>query len=285
MEAHGAAQGTRPRKLGLRESSQVATSRLFLGDTLPGGAATGFAAEFWFLSRAALTPEELAEYTTAFLILSNSVVVIALVVFGMLLGVGLVPGDLPTWLTIFPAACALAVILAVLAAARYAKPARAAAKAEGWEVEQSRAHRVGAMVRGLLQRMPMGVKDAAGSLGRPAVVTGLIINPLFDAASFWLCYRAVGTPLPLAVMLMAYCLGQVGALIPTPGGIGGVQGMAILALVSAGAPAKVATAGVLAWTGVSLATQLVWGGIGYIRLQRTMRVWERAAARLGARPQ
>jgi uncharacterized membrane protein YbhN (UPF0104 family) len=85
-------------------------------------------------------------------------------------------------------------------------------------------------------------------------------------------------------MLMAYCLGQVGALIPTPGGIGGVQGVAILALGSPGAPAKVATAGVLAWTGVSLATQLVWGGIGYLRLQRTMRLWERGDPPLDARP-
>ncbi len=70
-----------------------------------------------------------------------------------------------------------------------------AAKAQGATAEQSRAHRVAAMVRGLLQRVPMGVKDAVSSLGRPAVVTGLPISPRFDAASFWLCYRAVGTPL------------------------------------------------------------------------------------------
>jgi uncharacterized membrane protein YbhN (UPF0104 family) len=75
-------------------------------------------------------------------------------------------------------------------------------------------------------------------------------------------------------MLLAYFIGQVGSLVPLPGGIGGVQGLAILVLVAGGMEAHSATAGVLVWTGVALGTQIVWGMWQYFFLRRSLKRWK-----------
>ena len=47
---------------------------------------------------------------------------------------------------------------------------------------------------------------------------------------------------PITVILMAYLIGQLGGLLPLPGGIGGIDGGLIGALVVYGVPVAAATA-------------------------------------------
>lgn len=89
------------RPLALEESMQLTTSRLALGDTLPGGGATGFAVQFWALSRAGFNAAQISRTTTAFLVLSNTVITVLIFVLGILIGAGITQGHLHpaiTWI-------------------------------------------------------------------------------------------------------------------------------------------------------------------------------------------
>ena len=261
------------RPLSLKESMQLTTSRLALGDTLPGGGASGFAVQFWALSRAGFNAAQISRTTTAFLVLSNTVMTVMIFILGILIGAGITEGHLHPAITWIPAAGALALIITLLLFAKKgatfvppppdAKPPHTGKNAK-----------LRNMIWSITVRLPPGANDALHIIRRPYAIIGMLANPGFDFCAFYLGYAAVGEPLPLSIMLMAYFIGQVGSLIPLPGGIGGVQGLAIGVLIAGGAPAHTATAGVLVWTGVALGTQIVWGFWQYWGLHKSMKKWQ-----------
>ena len=58
----------------------------------------------------------------------------------------------------------------------------------------------------------------------PAILAGAAGYMLFDVAMLGVCFAAFGNDVPPAgVLLVAYIIGQLGSLIPIPGGIGGVD--------------------------------------------------------------
>ena len=88
-----------------------------------------------------------------------------------------------------------------------------------------------------------GVEEALALLRSRdvAVIAGAAGYMLFDVAMLGVCFAAFGLAVPpLGVLLMAYLIGQLGGLIPLPGGLGGVDGGLIgtLVLYGAGATAK-----------------------------------------------
>lgn len=264
---------TPTRPLGLRESMQLTTSRLALGDTLPGGGATGFAVQFWALSRAGFNAAQISRTTTAFLVLSNTVMTVMIFVLGILIGAGITQGHLHPAITWISAGLALAVMITLLMFARkgrdFVPPDPADEKPITGRFAKTRT-----LMRQVGDRLPPGANDAMHIIRRPWAIVGMLANPGFDFCAFYLGIASVGEPLPLSIMLMAYFIGQVGSLVPLPGGIGGVQGLAIGVLVAGGADASAATAGVLVWTGVALGTQIVWGMWQYIGLRKSIKQWQ-----------
>ena len=59
---------------------------------------------------------------------------------------------------------------------------------------------------------------------------------LFDVAALAAAFAAIGSVPPVGVLLLAYVVGQLGGLIPLPGGVGGADGGLIAALVLYGTP-------------------------------------------------
>ena len=60
---------------------------------------------------------------------------------------------------------------------------------------------------------------------------------LWDVAVLWVAYRAFGeSSSELEILLMGYLIGQLGGLLPLPGGVGGIEGELIGRLVVYGAP-------------------------------------------------
>ncbi|MBL6633006.1 MAG: lysylphosphatidylglycerol synthase domain-containing protein [Actinomycetota bacterium] len=269
--AHDADTPARP--LSLKESMQLTTSRLALGDTLPGGGATGFAVQFWALARAGFTAAQISRTTTAFLVLSNTVMTVMIMVLGVLIGAGLVAGDLHPALTWIPAAIAAAVVGVILGFAwkgrTFVPP-----DPDSRPALTGRFAKLRTTLRDIGDRLPPGAYDAMRIIRRPAAIGGMVTNPGFDFVAFYLGIAAVTEPIALPVMLMAYFIGQVGSLIPLPGGIGGVQGLAIGVLVAGGMEVHSATAGVLVWTGVALGTQIVWGLWQYWFLRKSIKRWQ-----------
>jgi uncharacterized membrane protein YbhN (UPF0104 family) len=264
---------TPARPLSLKESMQLTTSRLALGDTLPGGGATGFAVQFWALARAGFNAAQISRTTTAFLILSNTVMTVMIMLLGVLIGAGLVGGDLHPALTWIPAAIAAAVVIVILLFARKGKTF-VPPDEDAREKLTGRFAKTRTLVREVGDRLPPGAYDAVRTIRRPAAITGMLANPGFDFVAFYLGIASVTEPIALPVMLMAYLIGQVGSLVPLPGGIGGVQGLAIAVLVAGGMEVHSATAGVLVWTGVALGTQIVWGMWQYWFLRKSIKTWQ-----------
>ena len=131
--------------------------------------------------------------------------------------------------TLLPAALAVVAIAAVATLGRL--PVGEPAEAQGFVARW--ASRIGALLRDGVQqsfvllraRDPLVIGGCAGYLG-------------FAIAALAASFQAFGGDgPPIAAFVLAYTLGQVGALIPTPGGVGGTEGGLIGMFVVYGAPA------------------------------------------------
>jgi uncharacterized protein (TIRG00374 family) len=69
---------------------------------------------------------------------------------------------------------------------------------------------------------------------------------------------------------MAYLVGQLGGLLPIPGGIGGIDGGLIGTFVVFGAPAASATAAVLAYRIILFWIPLILGAVAFFSLHRSL---------------
>ncbi len=83
---------------------------------------------------------------------------------------------------------------------------------------------------------------------------------------------------PFAAFVFAYVIGQLGGLIPLPGGIGGIDGGLIGALALYGSPLSEATAAVLAYRVVQLGIPAILGSVAFVQLRRTLSRDEAPAA-------
>jgi uncharacterized protein (TIRG00374 family) len=107
-----------------------------------------------------------------------------------------------------------------------------------------------------------GVDEALRLLrtGDFAILFGAAGYMLFDVAMLGVCFTAFGNDIPpVGVLLVAYIVGQLGSLIPIPGGIGGVDGGLIGTLVIYGVDATDAAVAVIAYRGLLLAIPAVLG--------------------------
>jgi uncharacterized membrane protein YbhN (UPF0104 family) len=95
---------------------------------------------------------------------------------------------------------------------------------------------------------------------------------LLDVAVLAAGFAAFGSDVPpFGVLLVAYILGQLGGLIPLPGGIGGVDGGLIGVLVLYGVDAADAAVAVIAYRGVLLAVPALLGFPALALVRRRLR--------------
>lgn len=86
----------------------------------------------------------------------------------------------------------------------------------------------------------------------------------------WATFHAFGLSLPLTVILMGYLIGQLGGLLPIPGGVAGIDGGLIGTLIVYGAPAAGTAAAVLGYRVILFWLPLIVGGIAFAALRRDM---------------
>jgi putative heme transporter len=104
----------------------------------------------------------------------------------------------------------------------------------------------------------------------------------FDIAVLWACFHAFGSPPPWAVLVVAYFIGMLGNTLPLPGGIGGVDGGMIGALIAFGVDGGLAVVVVLVYRGFSFWLPTLPGALAYIQLRRTVSRWREEPLRVAA---
>lgn len=251
-------------RLGWRTSYLIGMAELAANSLLPAGGAGGLALGAWALRRGGLPAERIARRTVAFFLVTSAANVTALALVGVALALGLLAGHAGLGLTLGPAAVAVAAVAAALRVPRLARRAR--------RPESSRDSRARRLASQTGVALGDGVEDALTLLRArdPWLLAGAAGYLAFDVAVMWAAFRAFGPAPPVGILLIAYLVGQLGGLIPLPGGIGGVEGGLIGALVIYGVPAAAATAAVLAYRALLLLLPAVVGGAALLRLRRVL---------------
>jgi uncharacterized protein (TIRG00374 family) len=102
----------------------------------------------------------------------------------------------------------------------------------------------------------------------PLMLVGAVGYWAWDNAVLWATFQAFDASPDLSVLLMGYLIGQLGGLLPLPGGVGGIDGGLIGALIVFGTPAATTAAAVLAYRVILFWLPLVVGGIAFASLRR-----------------
>jgi uncharacterized membrane protein YbhN (UPF0104 family) len=253
-------------RVGMRASAEItlaghAATRLFAS-----GGAGGVALTAWALRRSGMERSDVAARMTTFLVLLYAVYMAALVVAGIGLYAGLLPGTAPLALTLVPAAFGAAVIGIALALPRLA---------DVLELAHRRGRRIG-RIAPAAAGVADGVREAVRMARRldPGLI-GALLWWAGDVAVLWACFEAFGQSPALAVVVMAYFVGMLANTLPLPGGIGGVDGGMVAALVAFGTDPALAVLAVLAYRGFACWLPIVPGAAAWITLRRTVAGWQR----------
>ncbi len=226
---------------------------------LPAGGAGGPAFGAFVMRRIGV-PRELADQRHAALFLATSAVgFFALVLAGTGVAIGVLPGDVSLVASVLPAAGAAALIaLAGIYARLPPAPPPGA----------------GGRIRTTLWRLRRFLHDSVRTTvdllrhGDPLFALGAISYYAFDVACLACSFQAFGGGAPpLGVFVLAYTLGHAGALLPTPGGVGGTEGGLIGMFVAYGAPLDLAAAAVLGYRVFQLGLPAVLGAISLLRIR------------------
>jgi uncharacterized protein (TIRG00374 family) len=100
------------------------------------------------------------------------------------------------------------------------------------------------------------------------VITGSLGYWAWDNAVLWATFHAFGFSPPIAVILLGYLIGQLGGLLPLPGGLGGIDGGLIGTLIVYGTPAAATAAAVLVYRVILFWLPLLLGAVAFISLRR-----------------
>jgi len=248
------------RNMPWRTSWEIGLAELGAGSIVPASGAGGLALGAWILSAGGMSAERIASRSVAFFLIKSSVNFVAVAVLGTVMALGLAGPDLSLWLTALPAACAAVVIAVVLVVPRLGVPSpppedAGRTRRVWWHVRKALVGGTGEAVQIIRSR---NILVIAGSIGYWA----------WDNAVLWATFHAFGYSPPITVLLMGYLIGQLGGLLPLPGGLGGIDGGLIGTLIVYGLPAAATTAAVLVYRVILFWLPLILGAVAFLSLRR-----------------
>ncbi|MDQ6816198.1 MAG: flippase-like domain-containing protein, partial [Actinomycetota bacterium] len=202
-----------------------------------------------------------------------------LVIDGLGLYLGLIPGRAPFAITVVPAIFGVVVIAIFLAVSLL--PGDFDRLATRWKDGGGRLARLGSRLAAAPATAASGVRTAIALVrSRNPYLLGAIAWWGFDIAVLWACFHAFGTSPPKGVIVMAYFVGMVGNTLPLPGGIGGVDGGMIGAFSAFGVDVEVSVVSVLAYRALAFWLPTLPGAVAYLQLRRTVHRWSAEPARV-----
>jgi len=250
-------------RIGLRASTEItlaghAATRLFAS-----AGAGGIALTAWALKKSGMEARDVAARMTTFMVLLYAVYMGALVIGGLGLYTGVIPGGGSFAMTIVPALFGAGVI-ALVASAQLVKPG------------ESR-------LRRWLAPVGDGVRDARRLIrrGNPGLL-GAFMWWAFDIAALWAAFEAFGDSPAVGILVVGYFVGMLANTLPLPGGVGSVDGGMIGAFVAFGVDPGTAIVAVLAYRFFAFWLPIAPGALSFASLRRTVARWEAEDA--GATP-
>jgi glycosyltransferase 2 family protein len=257
-------------RLGWRFSYEIGMAEQGTNVLLPAGGVGGLALGAWALRQGGMSAGHIARRSVAFFVLTSAPNFVCAAVLGCALAAGVLPGRGPLVLTWALGGLAIATIVLVAALPRIlgrVGPARGRSREH-----DNRRVRAGRFARRIAVTLSDGVQDTALLLRtrKPYVIFGAVGYMALDVAALAAAFAAFGATPPFAAFVFAYVIGQLGGLIPLPGGIGGIDGGLIGALALYGSPLAQTTAAVLAYRVVQLGIPAILGSVAFVQLRRTL---------------
>jgi uncharacterized protein (TIRG00374 family) len=262
-------------RMSWRLSYRIGMAEQAANSLLPAGGAGGLALGAWALSRGGMKAEHIARRTVAFFILTSLPNFITLILFSIGFATGVFSGNRAPWFTYGFAIAAVVCIALVLAV-----PLLRSRLAAHRDPNRTKDGRIRRWARRGIDILADGVLDTLWLIrDRPlGVLSGVIGYMAFDIVAIGACFQAFGYFPAVGVLVTAYLIGQLGGLLPLPGGIGGIE----LGLVGAysvfNVPVSASAASVLAYRVLQLWIPAVLGTLAFVQLRDLLRGRQKDAA-------
>jgi uncharacterized protein (TIRG00374 family) len=264
-----------------RESYQITMAGLAATRLFASGGAGGIALTAWALRRSGMPSRIVACRMVAFLALLYGVYMASLVIVGLGLYTGLIPGGGSFALTVVPAIFGASAIVVFLAVSLL--PGDFDRLVNRWTNGTGKVGRMAARLAAAPAAAATGVRTAIDLVrSRNPYLLGAIAWWGFDIAVLWACFHAFGASPPKGVIIMSYFLGMLGNTLPLPGGIGGVDGGMIGAFTAFGVDVEVSVVAVLAYRAFAFWLPTLPGAVAYLQLRRTVQRWRAEPAPSGS---
>jgi uncharacterized protein (TIRG00374 family) len=264
-------------RLDFKASYQITMAGLAATRIFSAAGAGGIVVTYWALRKAGMERRRAACRMVAFLVLTYVFYLAALIIFGVLLRTGVLPGSHPSGGTIVPASIAgvVFVVLGLIAlipgdverrladfSQRYPKLSRLAGRnGKGPATIATGVRTAIAYVR----HPRRGFSAIAGAMGFWAANIGIL----------WASFEAYGGDVPFGVMVQGFFVGMAANLIPSPaGGVGSVDAGMIAAFVLFDIPTAEVFAAVLTYRVIAFWLPIPPGIVAYVQLRNTVAEWE-----------
>jgi uncharacterized membrane protein YbhN (UPF0104 family) len=240
----------------VRFGARVALSELAFGAAVSLGGAGSIAVGAWLLVERGGNPARVAERSAVLFLLTSAINVATLVLAGLGLALGLLPGPSNPLLSVVPAVVGVAV-LALFLALPTLSDRLAFRLAPG-------------RVRTLMIEFAGTIRSTRQLLSTPDWrIVGAIAFLWCDIGVLAACFAAAGHVPPLATIVLAYQIGYLSNIIPIPGNIGILDGSLVGMFVLYGVSATLCTAATVVYHAIALWIPAMWGTIAFIILRRT----------------
>ncbi len=248
---------------GRRLDARLAWAQLGGGLLVPAGSFSGVGAGAVLLHRCGLPMKTVTEREFNLSFLNTAIDALALIAFGVLLGIGIFAGKNGVTLTILPAVVAAGALVAAILIAH-------------------RADHVAAKLEARHTRVAAGIGTVAGAVedtrallfgrGDWRSLFGALAYLFFDVLVLWTAFFALHAhSVPaFAPVLMAYVIGALGGSLPLPAGLGAVGGIGGCLILYGAAP-NVAVGAAVIYGAIGLIVPFVGGLLAYLLLTHQIR--------------
>jgi uncharacterized membrane protein YbhN (UPF0104 family) len=247
-----------PHTLSVRRSAQIGVGELGAFAVVPTGAG-GPVLRVWALLAGRMPFRLIVIRSIVHGPILNIPYIAAAVVlgFGVLLGIG--PGHAPTLVALAPIGVVIVTIALFVAAARYVR--RPQARPVGrWQAYWTEG----------VAAIPDGVRSLTTRVREPKLLLAATGYWAGDCGVLVVAFHSAHGSASVGVVVLAYMLGQLGNLLPLPGGVGGVEPVMLGVLTASGVNLGLGGAAIVLYRFVSLGLQAAMGTLAVVTLIPTL---------------